>query len=232
MRALRIELTGKVELLDFEPSNGLSAKSFAIALHIELPVDFLELRIELELLLPVWKIPVDILLLSLFSTKASKPAEPMVTLLSLLGFHVLDSVAGSSEVSGTMSSSSESRRMSVTFPKREERDFTLFVRVITASILSLLSSSLGVGIEEELDAVIVGDRAGRLCLLARDCTLSRLRDLPRVTRSSVCLASLTVTIGGGRLLSREVGDGGRSGKLMDEDKGESGIGIVSGSTTS
>ena len=99
-------------------------------------------------------------------------------------------------------------------PKREERDFTLFERIISASILSLLSSSLGVGMEEVLDAVLVGDRAGRLGLLASDWGLSRFNDLPRVTWpwvSSVPFSKL-ITIGGSRLLSRRGVGEGRSGK--------------------
>jgi len=68
-----------VELLDLLPSSGLREKSFAIEPHLKLrslPVDFLE--IEPEPLLFDWKMPEDILRFSLFSTKASKPAEPMV----------------------------------------------------------------------------------------------------------------------------------------------------------
>lgn len=233
-----VGVRGKV---DFPPSNGLSAKSFAMALHIEpnsLPTDFLALLIEPELLLLDWKMPVDILLLfSLFSTKASKPAEPIVALLSLLGFHVLDSVVLGSGLSGmvswTSSSSSESRP--VALPRREERDLTLPVRLITASILSLLSSSLGVGRVEELDVVMVGDRAGRLDLLAIDCMLSRVTDLPRGASSSVSLRSVVVrftTSGGSRLLSRDEGDGVSSGRFADEGDGESGRGIARGSTGS
>jgi hypothetical protein len=43
--ALLIELTAKVELLDLGPSRGLSEKSLAMALHIELRLitDLLEL---------------------------------------------------------------------------------------------------------------------------------------------------------------------------------------------
>lgn len=143
-----------VELLEFPPSSGLSEKSLAIALHpkpIPLAVELVEL--EPEPLLLDGKIPVDILLLfSLFSTKALKPVEPIVAALSLLGFHVLVSVAVGSGLSGivswTTSRSSESRPVSETFPKREDRDFPLLDPVIVASILSLLSSSLGVGREE------------------------------------------------------------------------------------
>ena len=123
----------------------------------------------------------------------------------------------------------------MTFPEREERGFRLPGRVIAVSILSLLSSSLGVGREEELEAVMVGDRAGRLGLLASDWGLSRLRVLPRVTWSCASLSSFagrSTTIGGSRLFSRGGGGGGRSGKLVDEGRGESGRGIVSGSAVS
>lgn len=138
-----------IEFLDLPPSSGLSEKSFAIALHLKLSsllIDFLEL--ETEPLLVGWKTPVDILLFSFFSTKASKPAEPIVTALSLFGFHVFDSVEVGSGLSGivswTISRSSELRRASEVFPGRDDRDFPL---VIIVSILSLFSSSLGVGRE-------------------------------------------------------------------------------------
>lgn len=195
-------------------------------------IDFLELRTEVELLLLDLNIPMEILLFSFFSTKASNPADPIVRWLSLLGFQAFNSAAENSGLSGTTSRSSESPRLWEAFPKREERDLRLLGRFMSASILSLLTSSLGVGIEEELDAVMVGDRAGRLGLLAEDWTLSLFRDLPRARSSSaVCLASFEVRIGGGRLPSREAGDWGRSGKSVEEDKGESGRGMVRGSMT-
>jgi len=90
---------GSVELLSFPLSSGLREKSVSIAFHPKLmllAVDFLELKPELLLL--GWKRPVDILLFSLFSlfsTNASKPAEPIVAALSLFGFQVLDSGVGS-----------------------------------------------------------------------------------------------------------------------------------------
>lgn len=87
--------------------------------------------------------------------------------------------------------------------------------------------------DEELDAVMVGDRAGRLGLLASDCGLSRFNDLPRVTCSWVSLTSLVVvltTIGGRRLLSLGGGVGGRFGRSVDEEIGESGRRMVRGST--
>lgn len=87
--------------------------------------------------------------------------------------------------------------------------------------------------EEELDAVIVGDRAGRLDPVIGECALCRLRDLPRVASSGFSLTSLVVTlmtIGGGRLLSRGDGVEGSSDKSADEDKGESGRGMLRGST--
>jgi hypothetical protein len=93
-----------VELLDLLPSSGLREKSFAIEPHLKLrslPVDFLE--IEPEPLLLDWKIPVDILRFSLFSTKASNPPEPMVGILSLFVFWVFDSVAVGSGLSWIVS---------------------------------------------------------------------------------------------------------------------------------
>jgi len=59
-------------------------------------------------------------------------------------------------------------------------------RAIIVSILSILSSSRGVGIEEKLDAVIVGDSAGRLDLV--------VNDLPRVAPSAFSFVSLVVTL--------------------------------------
>ena len=197
-----------------------------------LAVDFLE--IEPELLLE-GKIPMDLILFSLFSTKASKPAEPMVAALSLFGFHVLDSVTVCSGLSGTTSRSSELRPVSKTLPNREVRDFALLDRVIIAPILSILSSSLGVGIEEELDAVIVGDSAGRLDLVISECALDRFSDLPRATSSASSLASLVVMLmvmGGGRLFSRRTEFEGGSVKLADEDEEESERRVPRGSTVS
>jgi hypothetical protein len=224
-----------VELLDLPPSSGLSEKSFAITLHIELsslPTDLFEL--EAEPLLFGEKTPV--LFLSFFSTKASKPVEPIMAALSLFGFHVPGSfVVGSGLswiVSWTTSRSSESRPTSETLPNREGRDFPPLDRVMMASILSLLSSSRGVWIVEKLDAVIVGDKAGQLDLVVNECML---RDLPRVTPSVFCLTSLVVrlmTIGGGRLFSRGDGVEGSSNRLSDEERGESGRGTLSGSTVS
>jgi hypothetical protein len=78
----------------------------------------------------------------------------------------------------------------------------------------------------------VGERAGRLGLLESDCGLSRVRDLPRVTCSLSSLACRSTTRGGSRLLSRGEEGEGRSGKLVDEDKGESGRGMTRGSTVS
>jgi len=95
---------GNVELLDFLPSRGLREKSFAMEPHLKLSsllVDFLE--IEPEPLLLGWKIPVDILRFSLFSTKVSRSPEPIVGVLSLFGLHVFDSVAVGSGVSGIVS---------------------------------------------------------------------------------------------------------------------------------
>ena len=86
--------------------------------------------------------------------------------------------------------------------------------------------------EEVLDAVIVGERAGRLGLLASDCGLSRLSDLPRVAWSGVSktsLAMVSTTMGGKRLLSLGGGGGGRFDRLLDEGVGESGRRIVRGS---
>jgi len=232
----RIALTGNVELLGLAPSSGLSEKSLVIALHLKLSsllADFLEL--ELDLLLLDWKTPVNIFLFSLFSAKASKPAEPTVVVLSLFGFQALDSVLVGSGLSGIVSwttpRSSESRPVSEAFPGRE-RDFPLPDRVITASILSLLSSSLGVGIEEKVDVVIVGDSAGRLDLVVSERALRLSGDLPRVTSPVVSATTSVVesmTIGGGRLLSRGDGVGGISDNSADEDEGESGRGIVRGS---
>ena len=71
-------------------------------------------------------------------------------------------------------------------PSREARDFPLLERAIIVSILSILSSSRGVGMEEKLDAVIVGDRAGRLDLVAND--------LPRVASSAFSFVLLVVTL--------------------------------------
>ena len=231
-----IALTGKVELLDLPTSSGLSEKSFVIALHLRLsslPADFLEL--EFDLLLLDWKTPVNIFLLSLFSAKASKPVEPNVVELSLFWFNVLDSaVVGSGLsriVSWTTPRSSESRPVSETLPGRD-RDFPLPDRVTIASILSLLSSSLGVGREEKVDVVIVGDSAGRLDLVFSECVLRLSGDLPRVTSPVVSVttsAAESMTIGGGRLLSRGDGVGGISDGSAGEDEGESGRGIVRGS---
>ena len=238
IRAPKNSLTSNVELLDFPPSSGLSEKSFAIELHPRLSPLSVDLpETEPELLLLGGKIRVDTRFFPLFSTKASKPAEPIVALLSLFGFHVLDSVGVGSGLSGivswTTSRSSELRPTSDTLPNRGVRDFPLLDRVIIASILSTLSSSLGVGREEKLDAVIVGDRAGRLDLVISDCSLCLFIDLPRLTSSAFCLTSLgekLVAIGGGRLLSRRDGVEGNSSKSTDEDKGESGRGIARGST--
>ena len=237
VRAPRNTLTDNVELLDLVPSSGLSEKSFAIVLQLKLSplaVDFLE--VEPELLLLGAKIPVDILFFSLFSTKAPKPVELVVAVFSGFGFNILDSVGVDSGLSGivswTTSRSSESRRTSEALPSRGVRDFPLADRVIIASSLSTLSSSLGVWREEKLDAVIVGERAGRLDFVISECELCLFRDLPRLTFSAFSLASLVeglMTIGGRRLLSwREVE--GNSGKLADEDEGEGGRGIATGST--
>jgi len=233
----RITLTGNVELLALPASSGLSEKSFVIALHLRLsslPADFLEL--EPDLLLFDWKTPVNIFLFSLFSAKASNPAEPNVVELSLFWFGALDSTAVGSGLSGIVSwtspRSSESRPVSETFPGRD-RDLPLPDRVIIASILSLLSSSLGVGREEKVDVVIVGDSAGRLDLVVSECVLRLSGDLPRVTSpvaSVTTSAAESMTIGGGRLLSRGDGVEGISDNSADEDEGESGRGIVRGST--
>lgn len=234
-----ITLTGNVELLGLPASSGLSEKSFVIALHLKLSsllADFLEL--EPDLLLFDWKTPLNIFLFSLFSAKASNPAEPNVVLLSLFGFHVFDSVVVGSGLSGIVSwttpRSSESRRTSEALPGRD-RDFPLPDRVIVASILSLLSSSLGVGIEEKVDVVIVGDSAGRLDLVVNECVLRLSGDLPRVTSpviSAVTSGVESMTIGGGRLLSRGDVVGAISGNSADEDEGESGSGMLRGSTVS
>jgi len=213
----------------------LSEKSFAIADHPKLSslvVDFLEF--EPEFLLLGGKIPVDVLFFfSLLSTKAPKPAEPIVSALSLFGFHNLDSVGVDSGLSvmasWTISRSSESRPSEI-LPNRGARGLPLVDRVIMTSILSMLSSSLGVGREEKLEAVIVGDRAGRLDLFISECTLDLFSDLPRLTSSAFSLASLVevlMAIGGGRLFSRR--DGGNSDKSADEEKGESGRGMTRGS---
>jgi hypothetical protein len=230
---------GNVELLDPPTSSGSSEKSFVIPTHPKLSsllVDFFEL--EPEFLLLDFKTPVDNHF-SLFSTKASKQAEPIVLVLSLFGFCVTDSVVAGSGLSGIVSwttpSSPESRPVSETFPKREDRDLPLFEGEIIASILSLLSSSLGVEIEEVLDVVIVGDSAGRLDLVVSECVLCLFVELPRVGSSAFSLTSMVVrlmTIGGGRLLSRGDGVEGSSGKLTDEHGGESGRGMLGGSTVS
>jgi len=232
---LGIRLTSDVELFDLPPSKGLSEKSFAITLHIEprsLAVDLFGLEGEF-LLFGGGEIQMDILLFSLFCTKAAKPLEPIESVLSLFGFHVAGSVGVGSGLSGivswTTSRSSESRRpTSETLPKRDDRDFPPVDRVMIASSLSLLSSSRGVGRVEKLDAVMVGDKAGELDFVVNECMLS---DLPRVTSSAFCLASLVVmrlmTIGGGRLFSRGEGVGGSSDRLTDDDKGESGRGTLS-----
>ena len=235
----RVALTGNVELLGLVPSSGLSEKSFVIALHLKLsslPADFLEL--EPDLLLLDWKTPVNIFLLSLFSAKVSRPGEPSVVSLSLFGLHALDSAFAGSGLSGIVSwttpRSSDSRPVSETFPGRD-RDFPLPDRVIIASILSLLSSSLGVGIEEKVDVVIVGDSAGRLDLVVNERALRLSGDLPRVTSPVVSVTTSVVesmTIGGGRLLSRGDGAGGISDNSADEEEGESGRGIARGSTVS
>jgi len=231
---------GNVELLDPPTSSGSSEKSFVIPTHPKLSpllVDFFEL--EAEFLLLDFKTPVDNHFFSLFSTKASKQAEPIVLVLSLFGFCVTDSVVVGSELSGIVSwttpRSPESRPVSETFPKREDRDLPLFEGEIIASILSLLSSSLGVEIEEVLDVVIVGDSAGRLDLVVSECVLCLFVELPRVGSSAFSLTSMVVrlmTIGGGRLLSRGDGVEGSSGKLTDEHGGESGRGMLRGSTVS
>ena len=86
-----------------------------------------------------------------------------------------------------------------------------------------------------MDVVIVGDSAGRLDLVISECVLHLLGDLPRVGSSVVTLTSLVVglvTIGGGRLLSRGDGVVGSSGNSVDEDEGESGRGMLRGSTVS
>jgi len=233
IRTPRITLTSDVELPEFPPSSGLSEKSFAISYHPKLSsllVDFLELELEFPLF--DWKTAGNNLFFSLFSTKASKPAEPIVVVLSLFGPHVFDSVGVGSGLSGIVSWttpwSSEARPVSETFPYREDQDFPLLDGVMIASILSLLSSSLGVEIEEELDVVIVGDSAGRLDLVVSECPLCLF-----VASSAFFLAPMVVwlvTIGGGRLFSREDGVGGSSDKLRDEHRGESGRGILRGST--
>lgn len=118
--ALRITLTGSVEIPDLGLPSGLNEKSFAMALHLglfSLPVDFLELDPEL---LFDWK-RIDVLPFS-SSTKASGSAEPAFDLHSL---------------------------------------------------------SLGVATEGRLDAVVVGDSAGRLDSVVCEHTL-----LPRVTSST------------------------------------------------
>ena len=236
-RGPRITLTGNVELLDLGPSSGLREKSFAIAPHpkpIPLPTDLLELETELfepepELLFE-WKIPVDILRFSLFST-----AELIVGVLSL-GFDDLNSVVVGSGLSWiaswTTSRSSEVRPISETFPSREDRDFPLIGLVIIASILSLLSSSIGVGMVEKLEVVIVGDSAGRLDLVISECTLCLL---PRAISSVISSASLAVrltTIGGSRLLSRGDKTEGILGDSADAEEGELGRGTLGGSTVS
>ena len=158
-------------------------------LHIEprsLRDDFPEL--EVGLLLFGGKTPTDILLFSLFSAKASKPVEPIAAALSLFGFHVPGSFgvdSGPSRiVSWTTSRSSESRPTE-TLPNREVQDFPPPDRVIIDSILSLLSSSRGVGRVEKLDAVMVGDNAGEPDLGVNECMLN---DLPRLTSSVLPLA--------------------------------------------
>lgn len=168
------------------------------------------------------KIPGDFL----FSAKASKPAEPIVVEFSLLGFHVFDSfVVGSGPsgiVSWTMPRSSDSRPVSEAILRREVRDCVLPDRLIIASMLSLLSSSLGVWIEEKLDAVIVGDNAGRLDLVVREPSLYLFDDLSRVTRSEASWASSVVMvmwIGGERLLCWGDDAGGCSGDSAKEDEG-------------
>jgi len=210
-----------------------------MALHLKLsslPADFVEL--EPDLLLPDWKTPLNFFLFSLFSTKASKPAEPVVVALSLFEFHVFGSFTVGSGlsriVSWTRPRSSESRPVSETFPGRD-RDFPLPDLLIIASILSLLSSSLGVGREEKVDVVIVGDSAGRLDLVVSERALRLSGDLPRVTStvvSGVTSGVRSMTIGGGRLLSRGDGVAGISGNSADEGEGESGRGILRGSTVS
>jgi len=163
-------------------------------LHLKLsslPADFLELKPDLLLL--DRKTPVNIFLFSPFSAKASKPAEPNVVGSGLLGI-----------ISWTTPRSSESRPVSETFPGRD-RDFPLPDRVIIASILSLLSSSLGFGIGGEVDVVIVGDNAGRLDLVVSERALRLSSDLPRVTSLVVSVTTSvteSMTIGGGRVLSR------------------------------
>lgn len=118
-----------------------------MAFHIELrslAVDLLELRIEPDFLLLDLKNPVDILLF--FSTGWSGLAGVVVVVLPSL--YVLDStrtISGPSWLaSWTTPSSSERWRACVNCPKREERDLALLERAMAASILSLLSSSLGV----------------------------------------------------------------------------------------
>ena len=149
---LRVTLTGDIEL-DLGVSSGLSEKSFAIPPHLEacsLLTDFVEP--EPELLLFDWKTPIDIVLLALFSTKASKLVGPTVAVFSRAGFDDLDPVVVSSGLSGivswTIPRSSESRPESEAFLRCEDRDFILPEPVIIAPILSLLSSSTGVGIVE------------------------------------------------------------------------------------
>lgn len=231
-RTPRITLTNNVELLDLPPSSGLSVKSFAISVHPKLSsllVDFVELEPEFLLF--------DVFFFSLFSTKASKPAEPIVLALSLFGVCVFDSVVVGSGLSGIVSwttfKSSEIRPVSETFPNREDQDLPLLDGVIIASILSLLSSSRGVEIEEELDVVTVGDSAGKLDLVVSECTLRLFGDMPRVASSAFPLAPMVVrlvVIGGGRLLSRGDRVEGGSGTLTEGHRGESGRGMSRGST--
>lgn len=139
----------------------------------------------------------------------------IVGVLSLVGFSDLDSVAAGSGLSGMVSwttfSSSELRPTSEALPSRVDRAFPLLELVIIPSILSLLSSSIGVGIVEKLDAVIVGDSAGRLDLVISECMLCLL---PWVASSVISLVSLVLgftSIGGSRLFSRGERDGDVSG---------------------
>ena len=92
----RITLTSDVGPPDLGLPSGPSEKSFAIALHLKLPVDFLEL--EPEFLLFNWETLIDVLF-SFFSAKASKSVEPTVAALSPFEFHVLGSVVTGSGLS-------------------------------------------------------------------------------------------------------------------------------------